>query len=190
MVLTESATTQLGTPLPTFSLPGTDGQTYTPDDFSASQIVVVIFTCNHCPYAKLAKPKLEWLAQQYQNDEVALVAINSNESENYPEDSFDYMHRPAFDYPFPYLRDESQVVATAFDAVCTPDVFVYTAERTLAYRGQIDDERPKDTPRLTPQDAEYARDLRRVIDALRTNTPIPDDIKPSVGCSIKWQIEA
>ena len=150
-------------------------------------MLVIVFTCNHCPYAILAKPKLEYLYEQYKNKGVQFVAINSNESENYPEDSFEKMKDAQYNLPFPYLHDESQETAKAFGAVCTPDIFVYDQEQKLAYRAQFDDERPDDQPQLAQDDKNYVQDIKKALDALLDNQKISTDQKPSVGCSIKWK---
>jgi len=150
-------------------------------------VLVIIFTCNHCPYAILAKPKLEYLNELYQDKGVQFVAINSNESDNYPEDSFDKMKETQYNYPFPYLVDESQKIAKNFGAVCTPDTFIYNNQRQLVYRGQLDSERPDDGKNLAQSDPNYVIDIRIALDALIADQP-PDKIqKPSAGCSIKWR---
>ena len=187
MVLTYSPKTGLGASLPNFSLTGTGGQTYTPDSFQNAEVLVIIFTCNHCPYAILAKPKLEYLYEQYKNKKVQFAAINSNESENYPEDSFEKMKKDQYNFTFPYLHDKTQAVAKSFGAVCTPDTFIYDQQRKLAYRGQFDDERPDDQPQLTKDNKNYVQDVKKALDSLLTNKKPSTDQKPSIGCSIKWK---
>jgi len=187
MVLTYSKQTKLGNSPPPFALPCTDGTTYPSDSFKDAKVIIVVFTCNHCPYAILAKPKLEYLYEQYKDRGVQFVAINSNESENYPEDSFEKMKGGQYNFPFPYLRDESQIVAKRYGAVCTPDIFIYDQEQKLAYRGQLDDERPDDQPQLTQDDKNYVQDIKKAIDALLDNKKPSTEQKPSVGCSIKWK---
>lgn len=187
MVLTYSPKTGLGAPLPDFSLPGTDGQTYNSASFKNAKVLVIVFTCNHCPYAILAKPKLEYLYEQYKNKKVRFAAVNSNESENYPEDSFEKMKEDRYNFPFPYLHDESQAAAKSFGAVCTPDTFIYDQQRQLAYRGQLDDEKPGDQPQPTQDNENYVLDIKKAIDALLANQTPSADKKPSVGCSIKWK---
>lgn len=170
-----------------FSLPATDGQTYTPASFSDNKALVIVFTCNHCPYAQLAKPKLQYLHQRYHNQGIGFVAINPNDDEAYPEDNFDKMKEERFNYPFPYLRDESGEVAQSYGAVCTPDTFIYDQDQKLVYRGQIDDERPNSDSPLSDKDDSYSRDLKDALEAiLAGHQPAPEQ-KPSVGCSIKWK---
>jgi len=187
MVLTYSQKSEIGKSIPNFSLPATDGKIYSPGNFKDKKGLVIIFTCNHCPYAHLAKPKLHHLYQQYKNKDIQFVAINPNESENYPEDSFGKMKKKQYDYPFPYLRDESQKVAKAFGAVCTPDIFVYDSEQKLAYHGQLDDERPDDHPPLQPDDPNYTGDIKKALDTLVAGQQPDKNQKPAMGCSIKWR---
>lgn len=183
MALLESDDVELGSPARDFELPATDGETYSLSDFAGADVLVVMFICNHCPYVKAVRGRLIDLAEEMSDEPVAFVAINPNDAEQYPDDSFERMREVAdeYDYPFPYLRDESQDAARAYGAVCTPDIFVYDADRQLAYRGRVDDS-PKD-----PDDVER-RDLH---DAIRTllqgGRPDPDEQIPSQGCSIKWK---
>jgi len=187
MVLTYSQKFAMGKSMPNFSLPATNGQTYSPDNFKDKKAIVVVFTCNHCPYAKLTKPKLHNLDKLYKDKGVQFLAINSNESKNYPEDSFAKMKEEHYNYPFLYLRDESQEVAKAFGAVCTPDIFVYDHEQKLAYRGQLDDERPDDNLPLSQNEPGYAKDIKAALDKLVAGQPPDKNQKPSMGCSIKWK---
>lgn len=180
MVLTRTPKASLGESIPQFSLPATDGNEYTHESFNGAQVLVIVFTCNHCPYAKYAKPKLHAIYDKFKEKGAQFVAINSNEAGNYPEDSFEKMKLPEYSYPFPYLRDESQKVAKLFGAVCTPDLFVYDSSRVLVYRGQIDNGRP---------DHEVtSNDLEHVIQNLLDGKKVKTDQQPSTGCSIKWRV--
>ncbi|MEZ4288640.1 MAG: thioredoxin family protein [Polyangiales bacterium] len=173
----------IGTQAPDFSLPATDGEMYSLDSFSDSPLLVVVFTCNHCPYAIACEDRLIALQRDYAERGVALVAINPNDAEKYPDDSFDAMKIRAKDkaFNFPYLRDESQRVARAYDAACTPDVFVFDQDRQLVYNGRIDDnwKEPQQVTR---------RDLRAVLDATLIGTTVDFEPVPSMGCSIKWKL--
>lgn len=180
MALTYTPEPALGRPLPPFSLPGVDGMTYRESDFADAKILVVFFTCNHCPYAQATRPRLIKLAGTMRGQGVQFVAINANDETNYPEDSFEHMKEERYNYPFPYLRDESQEVARAFDAVCTPDIFVYDEKRTLAYRGRFDDNW-KDETKVT------RRDLANALEQLLRGEGAPTEQFPSMGCSIKWK---
>ncbi|MBI3963463.1 MAG: thioredoxin family protein [Candidatus Kerfeldbacteria bacterium] len=180
MSLTYSTKPHFGTPAPDFSLPGTDNQTYSLQDLSKADILVVVFTCNHCPYAQASHPVLIDLHNAYSDRGIQFVAINANDESAYPLDSLSHMQEDRYDYPFPYLRDETQDVARAYGAVCTPDLFVYNRERTLVYHGRINDnwQRP---------DAVTRHDLREALDALLAGTTPDVDQHPSMGCSIKWR---
>lgn len=188
MAVTESQMPELGTAAAPFDLPianaevdGRPGPTRSLDDFSEADALVVVFTCNHCPYAQHVEPALIGLAQAYQEHGVAFVAICSNDASTHPEDSFDEMaaRAEAKGYPFPYLRDESQDVARQYGAVCTPDFFVYDSDRTLAYRGRFDETRPNGAP--------TGEDLRRALDELLENGTVEMEQHPSIGCDIKWK---
>jgi peroxiredoxin len=172
----------VGTPAPPFSLPATDGKTYSIESFADAPVLVVVFTCNHCPYAKAVEERLVALQRDYADRGVRLVAINPNDDERYPDDSFDAMVQRASErgFNFPYLRDASQEVARAYDAACTPDIFVFDAERKLTYNGRLDDnwQDPSSVTR---------RDLREVLDAMLAGKPIGVEAVPSMGCSIKWR---
>jgi len=172
----------LGTPCPDFRLPGVDGKTHARDDFAASPVLVVMFICNHCPYVKAVEDRLIELQRQYGPRGVQLVGICSNDAATYPDDAFDRLAERwrQKDYGFPYLHDESQQVARAFGAVCTPDIYVFDRERQLAYRGRIDDSW-KDPSKVT------RRDLAGALDALLAGGRPSADQKASIGCSIKWR---
>lgn len=183
MVLTESNMMALGGKAPDFSLHGTDGKTHNLSDFSESRALAVAFICNHCPYVKHLKQAFSDLASDVMAKGAAVIAISSNDAEAYPADSPARMAEDAakFGYRFPYLYDEDQTVAQAYGAVCTPDFFVFDADRALVYRGQFDDSRPGSGKPAT------GADLRAAIEAV-LNGGTPDEIQtPSVGCSIKWK---
>jgi peroxiredoxin len=182
MALTYSTQIALGTPAPAFDLPGVDGAHATLDSFKGARALVVMFICNHCPYVKAVNARLVALAADYAPRGVAFVAISSNDAARYPDDSFEKMQQTAREegYTFPYLYDESQEVAQAYGAVCTPDFFVYDATQRLAYRGRLDDNW-KDEAAIT------RRDLRAALDAILAGEQPGDEQVPSMGCSIKWR---
>lgn len=182
MALTPSKMIPLGTPCPDFSLPATDGRTISRDDFRDARALVVIFMCNHCPYVKHLYEGLVSFGKDYQEKGVAIVGINSNSAITHPDDSFGKMIEEVkkVGYTFPYLYDETQEVARAFSAACTPDFFVFDSDGKLAYRGQFDDSRPNSDIPVT------GRDLRAAVDALLNGSPIAEPQKPSLGCNIKW----
>jgi peroxiredoxin len=183
MVRTASTMLPLGTPAPDFSLVNIDGQVFARDDFRDAPALLVIFMCNHCPYVKHVADALAQLSAEYQQREVAIVGINSNDASNYPQDSPEQMihEAEARGYTFPYLYDETQDVAKAYRAACTPDFFVFDADRRLAYRGQMDDSRPDSGIPVT------GADLRAALDAVLAGDPVPEPQKPSLGCNIKWK---
>jgi peroxiredoxin len=168
----------IGSPLPAFSLPGVDGRTWSSSDFR-EPVLVVIVTCNHCPVAIAYEDRLVALAKEYAG-RAALVAVNPNDATTHPGDSFEAMKVRAKEkgFPFPYLRDETQSLAHALHAKCTPDPFVFDAARKLVYAGRIDD-----AQRGTPT----SRDLARAIDATLAGRAIDFDAHPAMGCSIKWK---
>lgn len=173
----------VGTPAPPFSLPATDGRTYGLEDFADANILVVVFTCNHCPYAIAAEDRLIALQARYAPRGVEIVAINSNDASTYPADSFAKMvtRAAAKAFDFPYLHDESQKVARAYDAACTPDIFVFDAARALVYNGRIDDN-------WRDASAVARRDLETVLEAtLEGSAHGLPEVVPSMGCSIKWR---
>ena len=183
MVQTASTMLPLGTKAPDFSLPDTEGKTVSLSDFADGPALLVIFMCNHCPYVKHVAGELAALAREYQQRGVAVVGINSNDIQNYPEDSPAKMAAEAQSrgYTFPYLLDETQQVAKAYHAACTPDFYVFDKERKLVYRGQLDDARPGNG---APVDG---RDLRAALDAVLAGKPVAENQKPSLGCNIKWK---
>lgn len=177
-----SSVSELQSPCPEFSLPATDGKAYSLKSFSKARALCVMFICNHCPYVQAVEDRLIALAKSYDPDQVAFVAISSNDAKKYPEDSFEAMkiRDQQKSYPFPYLYDESQQVAKAFDAVCTPDLYVYDADRKLTYRGRLDDSW-KDPALVTRQE------LKMALDATLENRALDFTPTPSMGCSIKWK---
>ena len=178
-----SVMTPLGTAAPDFALPDTEGRTVSRDDFADAPALLVMFICNHCPFVKHVREELARLGEEYQRRGVAVVAINANDAERYPDDSPQAMRQEASEvgYTFPYLFDESQAVAHAYGAACTPDFFVFDAQRRLAYRGQLDDSRPGNDVPVTGED------LRAALDAvLNGHSPSPEQA-PSIGCGIKWK---
>jgi peroxiredoxin len=183
MALTPSNMLPLGTPAPAIHLPGTDGATHALRDFAEARLLLVAFICNHCPFVKHIQAELARLGRDCQELGVALVAISSNDIVAYPADGMDKMREVATvaGYVFPYLLDETQQVALAYDAACTPDFFLFDGARKLVYRGQFDDSRPGNGVPVT------GKDLRAAIDAALNNETIPAQQKPSMGCNIKWK---
>ncbi|CAI2717357.1 thioredoxin family protein [Nitrospina watsonii] len=182
MALAHSTMVPLGTQAPAFELPGTDGKLYSLDSFQDKEVLAIVFMCNHCPYVKAVLPRLIDLQNRFAGKSVQFVGINANDAVKYPDDSMESMQRIVKEknIPFPYLFDETQQVAKAYDAVCTPDIYVFGSERTLQYRGRIDDnwEHPE---KVTKHDLEDA--LNAILDGqLMTQEQIP-----SMGCSIKWK---
>jgi len=175
----------LGTQCPRFSLRNVaDNQMVARSDFEDVKGLLVLFICNHCPYVKLLKAHLAKLAEEYQKKGIAVVAINSNDTISYPDDAPERMKADAqeFGYPFPYLLDETQEVAKAFRAACTPDIYLFDGEKKLVYRGQYDDARPGKDTEVT------GADLRQALDAVLEGKAIPEDQqKPATGCNIKWK---
>ncbi|MFW5972466.1 MAG: thioredoxin family protein [Bacteroidota bacterium] len=186
MAAMHSRMVDLGIPIPSFALPNAnpllDVDRVSDEDLRDADVLVVIFTCNHCPYARHIEHALVELASSYDPADVAFVAVCSNDAERYPADSFDAMRQRAEDIglPFPYLHDETQEVALRFDAACTPDIFVFGSDRSLAYRGRFDETRPGGQ-------TAHGGDLKDAIDRLRKGRPAHPDQRPAIGCSIKWK---
>ncbi len=183
MARTPSTMRELGTPLPAFELPDTvSGKVYDSKAWHG-RIVVVAFICNHCPFVVHLKKDLAAFGRYCQSKDVTMVAISSNDVQTYPADSPELMKADAaeFGYVFPYLYDESQSVARAFDAACTPDFFVFDREAKLAYRGQFDDSRPGNGVAIT------GHDLKNAVDCLLGGERPPLAQRPSIGCNIKWK---
>jgi len=173
----------LGTRLPWFRLPDLDNVMVSPEDFAGAPALLVAFICPHCPYVKHVRQEVSRFAEDYRQRGLAIVAINSNDANAFPDDGPAGMKGEAAEagYSFPYLRDESQQVAQAFHAACTPDFFVFDGDGRLAYRGQFDDSRPgKDSP-------VNGADLRAAVDAVLAGQAAADAQRPSIGCSIKWK---
>ena len=173
----------LGTTAPDFQLSDTDGKLVGRDDFKGRAGLLVMFICNHCPYVRHVRAQLAAIGREYQPRELGMVAINSNDAETYPQDGLDRMKVEAQDagYTFPYLFDESQTVAKAYRAACTPDMFLFDRELKLVYRGQVDATRPKSN--LTAD----GRDLRAALDSVLARRTLDRPQMPSIGCSIKWK---
>ncbi|MBF0383718.1 MAG: thioredoxin family protein [Magnetococcales bacterium] len=184
MVLLHTPAGELGSKAADFSLPGVDGKQHSLQDYDGASVLVVMFICNHCPYVQAIEARLITLAREFEAQEAAFVAINSNDQLRYPDDSFANMQQRATekDYPFDYLADESQEIAKVYGAVCTPDLFVFDKDRKLTYRGRLDD-----SPRNPA--AVKSQDLKTAIKATLSNTPIPTPQHSSMGCSIKWKEE-
>jgi peroxiredoxin len=183
MVKTASTMLPLGTKAPDFSLPATDGRTVSLADFSQKPALLVAFICNHCPYVKHVAAGFADLAREYQERDVGVAAINSNDVANYPDDSPAKMAEEVKfrGYTFPYLYDETQEVAKAYGAACTPDFYVFDKARKLVYRGQMDSSRPSSGLPVTGED------LRAALDAVLAAQPVAAEQKPSIGCNIKWK---
>jgi thiol-disulfide isomerase/thioredoxin len=184
MARTPSVMVSLGTKAPGFTLPDTvSGKQVSFFDVKGKKGTVIMFICNHCPFVKHVNQELVKLANEYIGKGIGFAAINANDADNYPEDSPDKMKEVALQlkYPFPYLYDETQEVAKAYNAACTPDFFIYNSEGFLVYRGQLDDSRPGNDIPVT------GKDIRHALDSLLNNQPIPAEQRPSIGCNIKWK---
>ncbi len=174
----------LGTRMPEFRLPDVlSGEAVSPGDFQDAKALLVMFICPHCPYVRHVEGELARLARDYRPRGVAMIAINSNDPGQYPQDGPEGMQREAeaAGYTFPYLFDETQEVARAYMAACTPDFFLFDGERKLVYRGQLDDSRPRNEVPVT------GRDLRAALDAVLAGHAVPEEQRPSIGCNIKWR---
>ena len=189
MAVTESTMMDLGREAPSFTLPaanpdvddrGEDRRSL--DDYADAEVLVVVFMCNHCPYVKHVEGELLAIAREYEDRGVQFVGICSNDPDRYPDDAFDRLAERAQqkDYPFPYLQDESQEIAQAYKAACTPDFFVFDANRRLVYRGRFDDTRPN-------SGEAHGADLRQALDEVVSTGEVTMDQKPSMGCNIKWK---
>jgi peroxiredoxin len=183
MALTASTMLPLGSQAPEFRLPDTDGNLVSLGDFRDAPALLVIFLCNHCPYVKHVRHELAKLTREYRDKGVASVGINSNDVASYPDDRPELMAREKAEvgYPFPYLYDETQEVAKAYQAACTPDFYVFDRDRKLVYRGQMDGSRPGNDLPVT------GSDLRAALDAVLAGQPVPEVQRPSMGCNIKWK---
>lgn len=184
MALTPSKMLDLGTVATHFELLDTvSGETKSLAELKSETATVIMFICNHCPFVKHMQKELTHLANDYQSKGISFIAINANDAEEYPEDSPAKMSEVAaeFAYPFPYLYDETQAVAKAYDAACTPDFYVFDSELKCVYRGQLDDSRPGNDIPVTGED------LRAVLDTMLAGGEVNPHQKPSIGCSIKWK---
>jgi peroxiredoxin len=186
MARTPSVMVDLGTPAPAFHLPDVvTGNTISLDTFAGKTGLLVMFICRHCPYVKHIQDQLAQLGRDYQNKDLGIVAISSNDAEKYPDDSPESLKEMAKElgFTFPLCYDATQAVAKAYQAACTPDFYLFDRERKLVYRGQFDDSRPKSDPPIPVT----GKDLRAAIDALLSGQPIPTDQRASIGCNIKWK---
>ena len=181
MAAVESQMLELGTEAPPFSLPDPDGEVHSLRD--GADAYLVMFICNHCPFVKHVREELARIGRDYGDRNVAIYAINSNDVTTHPGDSPEKMKEEAarWGYAFPYLYDEGQDVAKAYRAACTPDFYVFDADRKLVYRGQLDDSRPSNDE---PVDG---RDVRAALDAVLSGKPVAKAQKASIGCNIKWR---
>jgi peroxiredoxin len=173
----------LGTAAPDFSLPDTQGSIVSLNSFQDSELLMVAFICNHCPFVKHIRAELANLGNEYQAKGVSFVAISSNDIQAYPDDNMENMKKEVQDagYQFPYLLDETQEVAKAYDAACTPDFYLFDQNRLLAYRGQLDSSRPGNNIPVTGED------IRAAMDSLLAGDLVTEQQTPSVGCNIKWK---
>ena len=182
MVMTPSVMVELGTPAPDFALPDTAGKIVRRDDFDGKSLLVM-FICNHCPFVKHLRSSLAMVCSDYAEKGVGVVGISSNDVANYPDDSPEKMAEEAASagYDFPYLYDETQEVAKAYRAACTPDFFLYDAEHKLVYRGRYDESRPESGIEVT------GKDLRLAMDMVLAGGDVQKDQQNSIGCNIKWK---
>jgi peroxiredoxin len=183
MAVTASEMLPLGTSAPDFNLPDTEGKLVSLNDFKEARAFLVIFMCNHCPFVKHILHSLVVLIKEYQAKGIAVIAINSNDVVNYPDDSPKMMAKLVTEanFTFPYLYDETQEVAKAYRAACTPDFFLFDSNKTLVYRGQMDNSRPGNGIPVT------GANLTAAIDAVLEGKRICEEQKPSIGCNIKWK---
>jgi thiol-disulfide isomerase/thioredoxin len=184
MARTPSTMVSLGTKAPDFLLPDTvSGKQLSLNEIKGKTATMIMFVCNHCPFVKHVNPELVKLANDHRNKGIGFIAISSNDVINHPDDSPGLMTQVAkqLNYPFPYLYDESQETAKAFDAACTPDFFIYDKDLYLVYRGQLDESRPGNEMPLT------GKDIRHALDCIVKELPVPQEQRPSIGCNIKWK---
>jgi peroxiredoxin len=184
MAQTASTMLELGTIAPDFALTNVlTGKTVRRDDFRGKKALLVMFICAHCPFVKHIEKELAKFGQDYSKQPLGIVAISANDAANYPADSPEGLKKQAetLGFTFPYLHDESQAVARAYDAACTPDIYLFDADFKLVYRGQFDASRPGNNVPVTGQD------LRAAVDAVLAGKPVAADQKPSIGCNIKWK---
>lgn len=183
MVRTASTMLPLGTQAPDFTLANTDGQRVSLSDFRDKKALVIIFMCNHCPYVKHVAPELTRVSNEYMPKGVGFIGINSNDVIAHPEDNPEMMKAEVAKqgYKFPYLYDAEQSIAIAYNAACTPDIFVFDSDHRLVYRGQLDDSRPKTDKPLT------GKDLRDALECILAGKVVSSEQRPSIGCNIKWK---
>lgn len=183
MVAVHSTMLPLGTKAPQFTLPDTSGKSVSVTEFSGGRALVIVFMCNHCPYVKHIRAGLAQFARDYEARGVVMIGISSNDVLHYPADSPARMaeEAKAAGYLFPYLYDETQAVAKAYRAACTPDIYLFDQNQALVYRGQFDDSRPGNNLPVT------GSDLRSAIEAVLEGKPVSPRQKPSIGCNIKWK---
>lgn len=184
MAYTESNMLPLGTTAPDFCLRDTvSGKMLSLKEVSSGKATVIMFLCNHCPYVIYVNPEIVNIAREYQAQGVSFVGISSNDAINYPEDAPEQMtfQAKACGYTFPYLFDETQEVARAYDAACTPDFYVFDGDLRLVYRGQLDSARPRNDNPIT------GADLRAALDAVLSGEPVSSLQRPGGGCNIKWK---
>ncbi|MBD1927314.1 thioredoxin family protein [Trichocoleus sp. FACHB-90] len=173
----------LGTLAPDFQLPDVFGETISLATMKGKQGLLVMFICKHCPFVKHVEAQLAQIGKDYEDKNLGIVAISANDASNYPDDAPDQLQAMAKElgFTFPLCYDETQETAKAYTAACTPDFFLFDGNRSLVYRGQLDDSRPGNDQPVTGQD------LRNAIDAVLAGKPISDVQKPSIGCNIKWK---
>jgi peroxiredoxin len=184
MALTASTMLDLGTQAPDFQLPDTvSGRTISLDSFAHQKALLVMFICRHCPYVQHIKEELAKIGQDYAGKGLGIVAISANNVETHPDDAPEKLKEMAEElgFTFPFCYDETQEVAKTYTAACTPDFFLFDSNRTLVYRGQLDDSRPGNDQPVT------GKDLRAAIDAVLLDGSVPQTQKPSMGCNIKWK---
>jgi peroxiredoxin len=184
MVLTDSTMLELGTQAPEFHLPEVvSGNQISLDTFKDKKALLVMFICRHCPFVKHIEQELANLGKDYFKSDLGIVGISSNDAQNYPDDAPESLKAMSTElgFKFPLCYDQTQAIAKAYSAACTPDFFLFDSDRKLVYRGQLDDSRPSNDKPVNGQD------LRAAIDAVLNNQPITTDQKPSVGCNIKWK---
>ncbi|GAB4255142.1 MAG: thioredoxin family protein [Acidobacteriota bacterium] len=183
MVLTPSTMPELGMQAPDFDLPDVYGNRVRLDDFKDKKVLLVMFISRHCPYVQHVKHELARIGRDYAGKDVGIVAISSNDIQGYPEDAPEKLREMAEElgFNFPVCFDETQEVAKAYRAACTPDFFVFDESRRLVYRGQLDDSRPGNGIPVT------GKDLRAALDAVLEGRPVPENQRPSIGCNIKWK---
>jgi len=189
MSLTESTMLELGTKAPDFSLPNTNTavgeKIVSLKDFDNASAILIAFICNHCPYVVHIRDEFVQFAREYRDEGLVVIAISANDISTHPQDGPEYMQAEAekYDYPFPYLYDETQGIAKIYKAACTPDFFLFDNNRELVYRGQFDGSRPNSGVPVT------GKDLRAAADAVLSGQSVPSKQIPSVGCNIKWKAE-